>query len=200
MGGYIMQISAKAISEYQKNGVVSLKNLKSANYCLYRLYLKHKVKFDELLLLDYKVCILNDLKPITNPESMRLYLTYYYGKKIHIPDLKKERLIYNNLCNICGGIEYFKSLGFKFTYKDIGKYIPVLDNMVDKNGYLLPPRKEYHFKMYMTLYYCARRRNMTYVEYLQYLGYKIKDRKEWKVGKGRVCYRDSSGNIVEKHV
>lgn len=196
-----MLISAKAIAAYEKNGVVSLRNLKSSNYCLYKLYIKNKTKFDELLLLDYNVCMLNDLRIRRSKEYTRLYLTYHYGKNIHIPDLNKnDRAIYNSLCNYCGGIEYYKSLGFKFTYERKGKYIPVLDKLVDKNGYLYPPRKDQHHNMYMVLYYSAKKRNMTYVEYLQYLGYKIKDRKEWKVGKGRVCHRDSSGNIVERNV
>lgn len=174
-----MFISARAIAELAKNGVVSLKELKSVNFYLYKLYLKNKDKFDEILLLKYNVCVLNDVNVRLSPEYVRLYLLYHYGKNINLSELRKnDWQAYYNIC-INGGVEYFKKLGFNFTYNHKNKYIEKLKKMVDKNGYLYPPKSDHHPKMYRALYFMARKNGMSYVEYLKHLGFKIKDRKEW---------------------
>jgi hypothetical protein len=173
-------LSAKEIAGFSRNGVVSLKELKGINYYLYKLYLKNKNLFDELLLINHQVCVLNDVRFRRDTEQVRLYLLYHYGKDINISDLRKtDYKAYKNMC-IVGGIDHFKKLGFNFTYNKKHKYMKKLQNMCDKNGFLLPPKQKHYPKMYNALRTAAYMKGMTYVEYLQYLGFKVKDRKGWK--------------------
>ncbi|HZK27065.1 MAG TPA: hypothetical protein VFD00_05975 [Thermoclostridium sp.] len=175
-----MLLSTKEIAGFSRNNVVSLKELKGINYYLYKLYLNNKDLFDELLLLNHQVCILNDIRFRRTTEQVRLYLLYHYGKDINISELR--RINYNAYKNMCmvGGVSYFRGLGFNFTYDKKFKYIKKLKSMCDKNGYLLPPKQKHYPKMYNALRTSAYNKGMTYVEYLQHLGFKIKDRKDWK--------------------
>jgi hypothetical protein len=173
-------LSAKEISGFSKNNVVSLKELKGINYYLYKLYLNNKELFDELLLLKHQVCVLNDVNFKRTTEQVRLYLLYHYGRDINISELRKKDFnAYKNMC-LTGGVDHFKSLGFNFTYNRKWKYMKKLRSMCDKNGYLLPPKKKHYPRMYNALRTAAYQKGMSYVEYLEYLGFKIKDRKDWK--------------------
>jgi len=179
----ILFLSANSIAKTAKNGVVSLKELKQHNYYLYKLYLKNRVIFDELLFLKHSVCVLNDVKFSRNPEQVRLYLLYHYGTDINLSELQIiDKKAYKNIC-ITGGVEHYKQLGFNFTYNRKNKYMNKLRSMCDKNGYLLPPKKKHYPRMYNALKVQAYTKGMSYVEYLESLGFKVKNRKDWADGK-----------------
>jgi hypothetical protein len=173
-------ISAQEMASFSKNGVVSLKKIRDINYYLYKLYVKNKDKFDELLFLKYKICVLNDINKKVSPEYIRLYLKYNYGDKINLSKLQKQDYTIYLQMSKTGGIKNYKKMGFKFEYDRKNKYLHKLWIIADKNGYILPPQKKHYPRMYAALYMAARRRGMKYTEYLEYLGFKIKNRKEYK--------------------
>jgi len=161
-----------------KRGIISLKKLKQQNYYLYKFYLRNKDLIDSKLFLEHGMYILDDIHgQETDGEYLRRYLIYHYGKTVNITELRKKD--YNIYCYMfykCGGVKYFKTLGFKIVYDKKDYVFKELEKRADKDGYIEPIHYKKDYNLYYALYMRAKKQGKSLNEYINELGYKIRER------------------------
>lgn len=109
-----MNDTARLISEYAKNGVVSLSVLKKVNYPLFESFLNnYKTVLRELN--QSGVRVLNNLNwnNLNNVHKVKLHLLFYYGKEVNLSVIRKSnRKLYNFLYKRGKPIEVLENLGY----------------------------------------------------------------------------------------
>jgi hypothetical protein len=209
-----MNTIVNLIAKYQKNTVVSLKDLRLFNIYLFKLYQNNADKITDELFTRHGVSILNDLILPKDFEKMRLYILYHYGNgTFNITEFRKKEpyvasLIYNNIGSLSG---FIRALGMRcaFIYKGntyyVGekpppkerkriprkksKMLTLLDERVDSEGFVEIPSERY---FYTSLTRIACYYKMDLYTYLQSCGYKFREDK-----KNGVRKRAKSSEIKE---
>lgn len=165
-----MKNTIQLLSNYQQNGVISLKDLRHANLYLYKLLLNN---FDTLStsLRNEGIEILDDKYSLKGIAKIQLYLRYYFDNLVDLTTLRNEHVVvYRHICKLGNPVEIITSMGFKVEYGSSLSEIKIkekLQRMIDGNGKLRPLDKAFHNR----LYYRAKKRGMTVPQYLQYLGF-----------------------------
>lgn len=160
-------VNKTILSPYIKNNVLSLKSLRQSNPPL-SIYIKNNKRHIEERL---NIEILDDLVAIRGMDSIRMYLSYYYGDIVNLTRLREENiLIYNNICALGVPEEVVKSMGFKVEYDSKisrDELIKELKTLADKDGVI----KKLDKRLDNKIRYEANKVHMTVREYIEYLGF-----------------------------
>lgn len=139
-----MGVIVDKVQRYHKNGVVSLEDLKTYNYHLFKYVLRNIAKVDKELYDTYGVEVLNDTIPIRGPHPVRLYLKYHFGFTINLTELREHQMVYREILKLGYTVdEFMDKYHLELIRNDISerKLINELQKQVDSDGYLLPLSK-----------------------------------------------------------
>jgi hypothetical protein len=165
-----MSLIVDKIQRYHKNGVVSLKDLKSYNYHLYKYVYRNVEKVDKELYDTYGVEVLNDMIPIQD-HNVLLYLKYHFGFTINLSELRKHQTVYREILKMGYTIdEFMDKYHLELIRNDIseGKLINELQKHVDNDDYLLPLSK----RLNNCISYRAKLAGLSPADYLSQYGLK----------------------------
>jgi hypothetical protein len=166
-----MKNTIRLLKEYQRNGVLSLRELKRSNILLYKLFLSNFNTLSALLKRE-GIAILDDRRSLKEIDTVVLYLRYYFDDCVNLSELRnKHCAVYKHISEFGKPAKVVASLGFRVKYDSHYSeeaLIERLNRFADNNKKLRPLDKETHNR----LHYRAKKIGMTVPQYLRYLGFK----------------------------
>ena len=168
--------TARKLSKHNTNNVISLKELKSKDFRLYRLYLSNKSRLTDILLLDYGIYIMDDRT--SRKSVVPLYIKYHYDNKVNLTEFRNNHwTVYKYLCALGDPAAVLESWGIEVgysTWKQEKELTEILSEVTDTENNIKKIRKP----LYSKFYYRASLHNLTVAQYLDTQGFKFKGRKE----------------------
>lgn len=167
-----MNRTARMLSEYADNGVISLNSLKRRKFALFRLLSNNLESLSEALLYEYGIEVLNDTRTRRSPEHVRLFLKWKYGLTVNLSRLKKEDpTIYNYIKSFGKVSDFIKDNGFRAEYDSTWTDKDIVDELYkhSPDGTL----KSVPSGIYRKVYSRAKRANLTVREYITELGFRF---------------------------